>query len=766
MLFGKLSKEKSRRSVVSIEFSLVGFVWLWVAWPFLQPGRFVYGFDTLSYSGPALKTTFDAWKGFGIPLWSEFMFGGVPFIGRLGAQALYFPNLPFSFFNLNTAMDLIMAAHLLFLGLGVLVLVRFGFCLAAPAGSISAITVLCSAFVGVKTLSLDQLVALAWLPWIFFFLEKTITAARPYKYSAGLSFSVSALVLGGHPQFIYLFLGLSSIFAIARVVDNRKWSALKALCVGGVATLGICSLQIYSTFSLNSSSVMAARKSLESLSNPAYVLPRDRIFQGVVGNPFSSNPVSVSGAGEAIAGIGVLMLTLGTVGFYKLWSSKQRFTAVTLFAIGIIAVPLSMGPNWLFFEYFYKWVPGFGNARVPGRLLVLTLVCLTLLAAFGIHFLIELARAKKKHVASASVVSLLTVAAMVLFHGSQSPLQWIFFISSATATVAFLVVTQIKFRQILGMSSIFVFVLIPAFSSQRNSPARLHQFPVSFDSYKNEIDNFLASEEGLVIALTYDRMNDPQYLVTSLRPNTNILHGIRLIDGYDGGMWVQKRWTEAMKEFTGGTFNKDLTVRSQIVFPINAEALSRVGVRWALIDTEVLDADAQLSGWVGPKMSTGTLQLWENPIWKGMVTVYHQSQGSEDNHQSIDKSLSQESISTLDDDSTSAYCLALCEYVAPKTSTSLGKIGYFETDLPNQSVAVIHVSWSKDWRVHVNGIESEIFPVNVNQVGVQLPPGLNEVTYQYMPRWAFPLLGLMIFSVFLSVSITLSSFYQRELNSE
>ena len=224
-------------SAPSIEFVLVGIVWAWVAWPFLTPGKFVYGFDTLSYSGPATKTSFEAWKNLRIPLWSEHMFGGVPFLGRISAQALYFPNLLFSFFQLNTAMDLIMAAHLLLLGFGVLVLIRFGLKLSAPAGSIAAITILTSAFVGVKTLSFDQLTAIAWLPWILFFLEKMITSERPYKYFSGLSLSVTALVFGGHPQFVYHFLGLSSLFAVSRLLDQRAWKSLTPLFTCAVATV-------------------------------------------------------------------------------------------------------------------------------------------------------------------------------------------------------------------------------------------------------------------------------------------------------------------------------------------------------------------------------------------------------------------------------------------------------------------------------------------------------------------------------------------------
>ena len=758
---------KVRMSAPSIEFVLVGIVWAWVAWPFLTPGKFVYGFDTLSYSGPATKTSFEAWKNLRIPLWSEHMFGGVPFLGRISAQALYFPNLLFSFFQLNTAMDLIMAAHLLLLGFGVLVLIRFGLKLSAPAGSIAAITILTSAFVGVKTLSFDQLTAIAWLPWILFFLEKMITSERPYKYFSGLSFSVTALVFGGHPQFGYLFLGLSSLFAVSRLLDLRAWKSLVPLFTCAVVTLGVCLLQIYSTYALTASSVMGAKRSFEELSNGENVLPTNRIFQGVVGNPFGSNPASVSGASEAIAGVSVFVLLLAAVGCYKLWTSQQRTTLATLAILGTVTVPLSMGPKWTFFELFYEWVPGFGNSRVPGRLLVFTLVCAALLAAYGIHFIVELFQSEKIDKSIAVAVGLITILFFLLIQKSQSFRQLTLFLASASLVVSLLSVRSRRTRQLISVITLLFLVLVPAYASQRHSLARLNQHSVAFDSYTNEIDKFLTSQDGLAIAMTYDRMDSAKYLVTTLRPNTNILQNIPMIDGYDGGMWIQKRWVEAMKSFTGGKFNNDLTLRSQVVFPISAPAMSRQGVRWALIDTEVIGADAQLSGWVGPQMVDGTIQLWQNPTWTGIATGYLQTQlqSSSIDFQRNISNLHQLQVLAVEKNGPIVGCSALCNSVPPLSSQYSGDSGGFEINVPQKSVAAIHVSWSKDWRVNVNGIETEIFPVDINQVGVLLPPGLNKVTFQYMPKWYFPLLGVMIISIIVSLFVTATSFSRTRFNS-
>lgn len=344
------------------------------------------------------------------------MFGGIPFLGRLGAQALYFPNFPFSFFSLNNALDLSMAAHLLLLGVGFLVFIRSGLRLAAPAGAFVAVSIMSSAFVGVKTLSFDQLVALAWLPWILYFAEKTITQRKSIQYVAGLSFSSAALILGGHPQFIYLFVGFVCVFVVSRVVDARTIFSLVPLSVSALFTVGVTALQIYATYSLNSSSVMAAKKSLDSLSVTAFLLPPNRAIAGVIGNPFSAMPIGVTGAGEAIAGLGFAAVLFAIVGCFALWRKRYFYTLASLLLMALVSVPLSFGPTSSIFEFFYKFVPGFGSARVPGRLLSISLVSIVILAGYGVNSIAlcrkdALSRSVKSGIFASVVIFLLATTA-------------------------------------------------------------------------------------------------------------------------------------------------------------------------------------------------------------------------------------------------------------------------------------------------------------------------------------------------------------------
>jgi hypothetical protein len=57
---------------------------------------------------------------------------------------------------------------------------------------------------------------------------------------------------------------------------------------------------------------------------------------------------------------------------------------------------------------------------------------------------------------------------------------------------------------------------------------------------------FLDGQPGRSVALTFDELGDPLYLVAGLRPNTNALFDIPSLDGYDGGVQVTDRWANAL----------------------------------------------------------------------------------------------------------------------------------------------------------------------------------------------------------------------------
>lgn len=746
----KFSKSSQRTSISVLvknrtrDYELLGvlLMWLWVVWPFIQPGNFVYGFDTLAYTGPALQETFHSWRSLQVPLWSDEIFGGVPFLGRLGAQGLYFPNLLFSFFTLNNALDLIAALHLLILAVGMLTLVRKGLSLPAPSGSLSAIAALTSGVVAIKSLSLDQLVAIAWLPWILYFLERIINANEKQRYVPGLVLSTSLLILGGHPQYIYMFVLLCLLYCGVRIFETRQFTAFAPFVVSSLFVFGICSLQLVSTYFLNKSSVMSGKKSLESLSNPSYVLQPSKIISGIIGDPLSNQAYQVAGASEALGGLNVLIVCISILGLYELWRRKSILFGLLLSVISVVSVLVAVGPRWQVFRIIYEFIPGFGNARVPSRFIICAVLALTLLSAYGINYLVHGER--KGRVPLFLFVISTSLFVPLMFKSQLSQGQLFELVTSALFVVIILQIRGIPARRIFLGTTIVLLFIVPALVSQTNSPARQNSHSQPFDVATNSIVEFLKQSEGMALALTYDRFDNANYLVSTLRPNTNALQGIRLIDGYDGGMWVQERWVEQVKNLTGGQFDNNLTIRSQVKFPVDAGTAASIGIRWAYIETEVLDAKAQLKGWNGPILKEGTLELWENPNWRGPIVMYRLNMFEESLGKNIEDAVIVPPPRLI-------KCLSDCDGRTPDFY-SLGDRSFsFENTSSEPLLVVVSISWSPDWQVYVNGINSEIFPVGENQIGFIAPAGKSIVSASYSPRWQSILLLIMLVNIMIMV---------------
>jgi hypothetical protein len=731
-------------------------VWFWVARPFLQPRRSVLGFDTLAYTAPNLDFIFSSWHRVKIPLWQPEMFGGVPFLGRLGSQGLYFPHLPFSFFEINNAIDLSVAFHLLLLSLGSVVLIRYGYKLPAPAGGITAAIVLCSAYIGIKALSFDQIIAISWFPWILFFVERIIER-RSGRAMAGLVVATTCLVLGGHPQYVHLFTVLLIVVVAARLFENRSLRSLKDLGVCGVLVIGLCSLQLYATYSLTKTSVVGGRRTLELLASPSFTVAPQKLNLAIIGDPFSSFSFAVSGSTEAIAGVGIVAILLGVVGFAVSLFGQRKLTALALGLMTTLGALFAVGPKWIPFRLAYRLIPATGSARVPGRWLIMTVFGVAILAAIGIDALI-LQKAKLNARITASLLSVLVVGIGLSskFEGVPGNLMYWWLVVLAITILALFNFSQ----KIIRGTTLIVLIgllLFESNSSASHQTPRLELSDKSISEISQDYFSGLRNKPGKIIALTYDRLGDDAYLLSTLRPNTNLLQGLRSIDGYDGGTWLQSRWVAVASAMTNDPFNVDLTIRSQIKFPVRSDLLARFGVRWVITDTEVLPAQQQLLGFTGPVFKSGSIEIWENADWQGESLLYvaTKSHTSASDVSDSLKNLS-ESDGTRAMVESSGPRLTCEKNCQPRTgravfqSTDSGAVR-FNNDQP--SVLVLNQSWSKDWKVYVDGLRTEIFPVDANMLGLQVPKGTHEVTYKYSPSWFTPLLLLSLFSGLITFSL-------------
>lgn|GEM_PF-810655 len=741
--------------VALVEPVAVVVVWLFAAWPFLDLSTSVYGFDTLAYTGPNLQTTFDAWRGFSLPLWQSNFFGGVPFFGRLGAQGLYLPHLPLMVFDVNTALDFGAAFHLLVLAAGMYVLVRRVHGRPAPAGFVAATAVLGSTYIAVKMMSYDQLVAIAWLPWIIICVELAVRHPKRLSFAGPLALTTSLLVLGGHPQYIYFAALLVAGYAALRLADTRAWRSTLTLAAGGALALAMTSLQLVAAYFLNSSSGIPTKRALSALANPSYVLPPSQIPIGVFGDPFAANPAQVTGAVEAILGLGLPVVLLAMMGV----AFGQRLGRFTRYgsAIGcVLGVSLAVGPRWFPFRALYDVVPGFGAARVAGRWLVIPLILGALLAAEGIEVITASARDvwRGTVLAVAAAVGLLMLWVGPFEVPRASVVGW--WIAAIVSMVGLLLGLGGRGRSVGSRAWVAVFVGIGSLLPLGNSPATFQRSETRFADVPKPLVDKIKTEGGRVFAQTFDRFDNSAYLLEQLRPNTNILANIASIDGYDGGQWVQKRWIEMVESLTNGTFATDLTIRSQTRFPLHADLLRRLGVRWVLVDVSVIPADQQLVGFAGPVARSGDVELWENSKWIGHAIAYKRSRIRSSN---LGKQLRviPDRTAVVEDKSLILKCPGDCSPHQVSELYRTNRRSAYIFEITSDGILAINEGWSPDWKVYVNGVRKEAFPVNGNQVGVYFKGGVEKVEFKYDPVWVDPLLALAVVGLLASLAMSLTA---------
>ena len=182
----------------------------------------------LGSPGSDLLNQFVAWRQFAadslrsghIPLWNPYTFSGEPFLGGFQSAVLYPPNLLFLILPLARAINLSIAGHLAWLGLGMGRWARSrGFHPLAAALVGFAVPLSGPVFPHVYAGHLPNLCTMAWAPWILLCLEEWHRGGR----GAALLWACAAAcmqLLAGHVQYAFYTAVAAGLAALVRAVAN------------------------------------------------------------------------------------------------------------------------------------------------------------------------------------------------------------------------------------------------------------------------------------------------------------------------------------------------------------------------------------------------------------------------------------------------------------------------------------------------------------------------------------------------------------------
>lgn len=338
-----------------------------------------------------------------IALWNPYLSLGGTHAGDPAALAWYFPALVlFLILPAAAAFDYTVVFHYWLAAVGIYLLAR-AWRQTRAASVLAALVYAFSGFAIAHLQHLNILIGLAWLPIVFYCVEKFFQT-RQTRFIALGSIALAFQILGGHAQIVLygaLAFGAYIIVMLVRIerAGDRKWLTQAALSctlmvVGafGLAAIFLVPFLELLGFTPRAGGVsydFATTFSLEPLRLIAFVFP---YF-------FGGNPGTVEhGAGSLIemsSYVGLLTLALVPQAFLRpAGGTTTNWRVIFLGALAVIALLLALGRYTPLYALAFK-LPLLKSVRAPARFLALDMFALALLAGFGLDALRE-ARAKRR----------------------------------------------------------------------------------------------------------------------------------------------------------------------------------------------------------------------------------------------------------------------------------------------------------------------------------------------------------------------------------
>jgi hypothetical protein len=264
--------------------------------------------------------------------------------------------------------------------------------------------------------------------------------------------------------------------------------------------------------------------------------------------------------------------------------------------------------------------------------------------------------------------------------------------------------------------------------------------------------NWLSEHPDSTIAITTENGSNLD-LISALRPNAQALFGIPSIDGYDGGVQISSRWALTMNRFSDAP-TYDLPLRNSITFPLPADQLARLGVRYALVDN-TNDISVVAPDWLGPKISDELFSVWENPLWIGNASAWFATR----NVEGIPADVLRNELAELDttalveDSNVDLSCTINCDALPVTFSRLTPEYLFGEVDLDQPALVSLHQQALPGWEVQVDGKAADVVEVDGIFLGVVVPSGHHEIEWRYRPTWLTWSKWVSIFGLLLTLGL-------------
>jgi hypothetical protein len=374
--------------------ALIAVLWIVFFWRFLclPPGEAAGGYDLADMFVPWLTYFSSAVEEGHLPLWNPHLFSGVPFAANPQTGVFYPPYWLALVLPVTTALNLIVALHVLVAGIGMYAWLRAEG--ASQRGAlVSGIVFQFSGYFFARMLAghVGVITTHAWLPFSLWALSM---AVERDSWKAGLAggVPVAMSILAGHTaSFVWVALVLTAYAVYAaweRWKEDRSWSAAARptipLALMLIAGLALSLLQVLPTIELVLNSTREAAPSYGFASKhswpPGYLVTL--VAPGFFGGPGGTAYWGEGYFHEFVYYIGVLPLMLA------LLALRVRHRLVPFLGVlGLAGLLVAFGGYGSVHSLLYRFLPIIRLMRVPARAGFLFVVAAAALAGLTVSAL-------------------------------------------------------------------------------------------------------------------------------------------------------------------------------------------------------------------------------------------------------------------------------------------------------------------------------------------------------------------------------------------
>jgi uncharacterized membrane protein YfhO len=347
--------------------------------------------DTANQFFPKLWYTVSVWRRGLLPLWNPFLFNGFPTFADPQSQTFY----PFTF-----AMAFLtgISARMVYLQLvshymlaGIFMYLFAGFYVKDVGGRvIASLIYMFNGFMINHFEHLTMINSVVWLPLILFFLEKGWRSGNILFFApAGLC--IAFLIFAGHPQSMLYIFSVAGLFALFRCFFNNEGRPFSffpiAILIASLAFgILLAAVQLVPTVEFSAlsnrsgslpyqSAAAAGQLSLPQLLT--FFLPD--YFGGVRGPYVGSGDIAHSSIYCCVVFIALIPFS----------SIRRRRKALFFVVMALVALLFSMGDHGFLFKVFFDIVPGFNLFRAPVQARFVFVFFAGLLTGIGMEHVAE-----------------------------------------------------------------------------------------------------------------------------------------------------------------------------------------------------------------------------------------------------------------------------------------------------------------------------------------------------------------------------------------